>query len=159
MPVLIPDIFSDPMAYLQAEALLRRLFDRIKCEEYRGPTWTRWQTYTFNNGTRLYDDGSPVYTQFCEARRKGIVLWLKDPDEVQGYGFQPETFFQAFLKLSDPDVAKIDTLDITCVLSDENLGTAESLIRLYMVDDVAPEALVAVIEECGLGFRDRSATG
>jgi hypothetical protein len=159
MAILIPDIFSDPMAYLQAEALLRRLFDRIKCEEYRPPLWTQWMTNTGNNGTRLYDDGTPVYTQFCEVRRKGIVIWLKDPDEMRGYGFQPEAFFQAFLKLSDPDAAKIDTLDITCVLSDENLVTAGDLIRLYMVDDVTPEVLLAVIEERGLGFHNRNVAG
>jgi len=159
MAILIPDIFSDPMAYLQAEALLRSLFDRIKCEDYRGPMWTRWHTYTSNDGTRLYDDGSPVYTQFCDARRKGVVIWLKDSEEMRGHGFQPETFFQAFLKLSDPDVAKIDTLDITFVLSDANLGTAKDLIRLYMVDDVTPEVLLAVIEERGLGFHNRNVAG
>ena len=159
MPVLIPNIFDDPMEYLRAEQILRRLFDCVKCEDYQGPMWTRWHTYTFNNGTRLYDDSSAVYTQFCEARRKGIVIWLRDSDEMDGYGFQPETFFEAHLHLFDPDVAKIDTLDISCVLSDENLERIESLIRLYMVDDVTPESLAAVIEERGLGFRNISAMG
>ena len=159
MAVLIPDIFKEPMAYLQAEALLRHLFDRIKCEDYQGPMWTRWHAYTFNNGTRLYDDSSAVYTQFCRARRKGIEIWLKDSDEMMGYGFQPETFMEASLKLSDPDVAKIDALEINCVLSDENLERIESLIRLYLVDDVTPEALEVVIEKRDLGFRKSNAPG
>src|SRR3546814_7817856 len=33
MPLLIPDIFTGPLEYLQAEEILRRLFDRIKCED------------------------------------------------------------------------------------------------------------------------------
>ncbi|MGF1628105.1 MAG: hypothetical protein ACFCUT_01405 [Kiloniellaceae bacterium] len=159
MPILIPDIFSDPMAYLQAEALLRRLFDRIKCEEYRGPLWTQWMTNTGNNGTRLYDDGMPVYTQICEARSKGIVIWLANPKEIEAISNEPETFFEAETPVRDPELAKIACLDITCVLSDENLVTAEDLIRLYMVDDVTPEALMAVIQETGLGFHNRNAAG
>ena len=152
MTVLISDIFNDPIKYLEAEHLLRRLFDQIKCEDYQGPMWTQWMNKTFNNGTRLYDDSMPVYTQYCEARQKGIAIWLKDPEEMEGYGFQPETFFQARLELSDPDVARIDKLDISCVLSEENLNKAESLIRLYMIDDVPPTALSAIIEEGGLGY-------
>src|SRR3546814_12150037 len=97
------------MEYLQAEEILRRLFDRIKCEDYQGPMWTQWMTNTSINGTRFYDDGTPIYTQICDVRRKGIVVWLNDPGEMQGYGFQPETFFEAHVNLSDPDVAKIDT--------------------------------------------------
>src|SRR3546814_6788828 len=93
-------------------------------------------------------------TQSCEARRKGVAIWLKDPGEMRGYGFRPETFFEAGVELANSDVVKIDKLDITCVLSDENLGRIESLIRLYMVDDLTPEALMAVIEERGLGFRN-----
>ncbi|WP_193369134.1 hypothetical protein [Pelagibius marinus] len=154
MSILVPDVFNDPMEYLQAEAVLRRLFDRIKCEEYQGPMWTRWHTYTFNSGTRLYGDGSPVYTQFCEERRKGIVIWLKDADKMTGYGIQPETYFESCLKVADPDFARIDELEVNCVLSDENLEQVENLIRLYMVDDVTSEALEAVIEERGLGFRN-----
>ncbi len=159
MPVLVPKIFSDPMEYLQAERLLRRLFDSLKCEDYQGPMWTQWSTNTYKNGTRIYDDGSPIYSQLCEVRQKGIVVWLKDSKEMAGYGFQPETFFEAHLQLFDPNVAKIDTLDISCVLSDENLEKAESLIRLYMVDDIKPEALAATIEERGLGFRNVSSAG
>lgn len=154
MLILIPNIFHDPMAYLQAEALLRRLFDRLKCEDYQGPMWTQWMTNTGINGTRIYDDGMPVYTQVCETRSKGIVIWLKDPGEMKGYGFQPETFFETETPVRDPEVAKIACLDITCVLSDENLERMESLIRLYMVDDVTPGALRAVIEERGLGIRN-----
>lgn len=154
MSILVPDVFNDPMEYLQAEAILERLIDRIKCEDYQGPLWTRWMTTTGNDGTRLYDDSVPVYTQICEARRKGVAIRLKEPGEMKGYGFHPETFFEAFLELFDPDVAKIDKLDITCVLSDENLERMEDLIRLYMVDDVTPEALEAVIEKRGLGFRN-----
>src|SRR3546814_847868 len=52
MPILIPDIFKGPMEYLQAEEILRRLFDRIKCEDYQGPMWTQWMTNTPINGTR-----------------------------------------------------------------------------------------------------------
>ncbi len=121
--------------------------------------WTRWMTTTGNDGTRCYDDGSPVYTQFCEARKKGIVVWLRDPDEMKGYGFQPETYLECCLQLCDPDFAKIDSLDISCVLSDENLKRTESLVRLYMVDDIAPDALTAIIEERGLGYRNRNAPG
>lgn len=159
MAVLIPNIFKAPMEYLEAEHVLRRLFDRIKCEDYQGPMWTRWMTTTGNDGTRIYDDGVPVYTQICEARHKGIKVWLRDPKEIENYGFQPETFFQSFLELLDPDFAQIDALDISCVLSDENLDRIESLIRLYMVDDVSPDALAAVIKERGLGFRSPSAAG
>src|SRR3546814_3641440 len=129
MPILIPDIFKGPMEYLQAEEILRRLFDRIKCEDYQGPMWTQWMTNTSINGTRFYDDGTPVYTQICEARRKGVAIWLKDPGEMRGYGFRPETFFEAGVELANSDVVKIDKLDITCVLSDENLGRIESLVR------------------------------
>jgi hypothetical protein len=145
MPVLFPDVFNDPQTYLQAETLLRRLFDRIKCEEYQGPMWTRWWNYTFYDGTRSYDDGQAVYTQFCEARRKGVVIWLTNPQEIEAIGETPETFFDATMIVWDPEVAKIDTLNIICVLSDENLAAAEKLIRLYMVDDVTPEALSSVI--------------
>jgi hypothetical protein len=158
MPVLIPDIFKGPMEYLRAEEVLRRLFDGIKCEDYLGPMWTQLMTNTSANGTRFYDDGMPIYTQICEARRKGIVVWLRDASEMRSSGFQPETFLEAHLTVNDPDVAKIDTLDITCVLSDENLERLEALVRLYMVDDVAPEALVAIIEERGLRFRSPNTT-
>jgi hypothetical protein len=145
MPVLIPDIFNDPMAYLQAETVLRRLFDRIKCEEYRGPMWTQWMTTTGNDGTRLYDEGMPVYTQVCEVRSKGIVIWLADPKKIEAMSEKPEIFFQVETPVRDPEVAKIACLDITCVLSDENLAAAEKLIRLYMVDDVTPGELAAAI--------------
>ncbi len=87
MTILIPNIFRDPMEYLEAERLLRGLFDRIKCEDYRGPMWTRWMTNTGNDGTRLYDDGSPVYTQYCEARKKGIVIRLTDPEKFKHTAF------------------------------------------------------------------------
>jgi hypothetical protein len=159
MPVLIPDVFKGPMEYLRAEEILRRLFDRIKCEDYQGPMWTQWMTNTSANGARFYDDGTPIYTQICEARRKGIVVWLKDAGEMRSYGFQPETFLEAHLRVNDPDVAKIDTLDISCVLSDENLERLESLIRLYIVDDVTPAALAVAVEERRLGFRDPDAAG
>jgi hypothetical protein len=154
MAILFPGVFKDPQSYLQAEAVLRRLFDRMKCEDYRGPTWTRWHSHTFNDGTRLYDDSMPVYTQFCEARRKGIAIWLQDPEKMQKYGFQPETYFESCLKLADPDFTKIDEFEVNCVLSDENLERMESLIRLYMVDDLMPEILATVIVERGLGFRN-----
>ncbi len=151
MAVLFPNIFHDPMAYLDAETLLRRLFDRIKCEDYQGPMWTEWMTTTGNDGTRIYDEGMPVYTQVCEARRKGIVIWLKDPKEMEGYGFQPEIFFAAETPVRDMEVEKVACLDITCVLSDENLERIESLIRIYIVSDVTPDALSAALHDAKSG--------
>lgn len=141
MPVLIPDIFRDPMAYLRAEALLRSLFDRIKCEDYQGPMWTQWMSNTSLNGTRFYDDSTPIYTQICEERRKGIKVWLVIPQDVRSSD-------QAFHALMDPcgEHGEIDALDISCVLTDENLAKADELIRLYMVDDRAPEAMTLHIE-------------
>ena len=141
MPILIPDIFRNPMAYLQAEALLRSLFDRIKCEDYQGPMWTQWMTTTGIDGTRFYDDGAPVYSQVCEERARAITVWIVDPQDAQGSS-------NIFRALMEPygEYGEIDVLDISCVLTDENLATAEQLIRLYMVDDQTPEAMTLHIE-------------
>ncbi len=149
MPLLFPNALSDPQEYLQAQALWRQLFDRLKCEDYRGPMWTRWASGTYANGTPCYDGSMAVYSQICEARRKAVTIWLIDAKEIEATGRAPENFIDAFMQRLDPEVAKIDALDISCVLSDENLATAERLIRLYMVDDLTPEALSAVIEQGG----------
>lgn len=145
MSLLFPNALSDPQEYQQAQALWRQLFDRIKCEDYRGPMWTQWASGAYANGTPCYDGSMAIYSQVCEARRKAINVWQVDPNEIEVTGETPATFFDAAMIVRDPEVAKIDTLDITCVLSDENIETAEELIRLYMVDDMTPEALSAVI--------------
>jgi len=151
MPILFPNALSDPQAYLQAQSVWRRLFDRIKCENHRGPMWTQWASGTYADGTPCYDGSMPIYSQVCEDRRKAIKVWQVDAKNIEPTDSTVETFFEAFVERCDPDIAKIDALDITCVLSDENLATAESLVRLYMVDDLIPEALAAVIAERGLG--------
>src|SRR3546814_13201881 len=101
MPILIPDIFKGPMEYLQAEEILRRLFDRIKCEDYQGPMGPQWMTNPSINGTRFNENVTPFYPQTSGARRKRSAIWLKAPGARRAYASRPQTSFEAVGRLAN----------------------------------------------------------
>ena len=140
MSILFPNALKEPQEYLEAQALWRQLFDRIKCEVYRGPMWTQWIGGTLANGAPCYDGSMAIYSQYCEEWGKGIKIWLVDPTE----DWATESYFHPIVEPSG-EFGEVDSLDISCVLTEENVGGAEELIRLYMVEDLSPEAMIVRI--------------
>lgn len=141
MTILYPNHTNDLQEYIASRALWRQLFDQIKCADYQGPMWTQWMETTYANGTPCYDDSMPIYTQWCEERGKGIKIWQHDPAE----DWASADFFDARMEPWG-EFGEVDTLDISCVLTEGNLARAEALILLYMVDDLSAEEMSQRLE-------------
>ncbi|WP_299619807.1 hypothetical protein [Pelagibius sp.] len=78
-----------------------------------------------------------IYSQHCAERRKGIKIWQVDPAEDG----MTESYLIPSIEPSG-EFGEIDSLDISCVLTEENIARVEGLIRLYMVEDLTPEAMI-----------------